>query len=100
MGGGGGGSNRCMSGAAARASAYCDDFTEDRCPPPKPRDRCAQRDHCHDPPPPIKTDCRKEKKHKKKFARLIVTLDIVSQCQPRDAGSGVSKITYFCRVRR
>jgi len=49
------------------AASACDDF--DRCP--KPKDRCAQRDHCGNAP--VKSD-RKEKKHRKKFAHFRVTV--------------------------
>ena len=54
--------NRNMSASA------CDD-DGDRCP--KQKDRCAQRDHCGDPP---KLKDRKEKKEKKRFVYFSVAL--------------------------
>jgi len=49
------------------AASACDDI--DRCP--KPKDRCAQRDHCSDPP--VKSE-RKVKKQRKKFAYFRITV--------------------------
>jgi len=58
-------SKRSVSNKNMSAST-CD---EDMCP--KPKDRCAQRDHCGDPP---KDNCRKDKKEKrKKFVCIPVT---------------------------
>jgi len=70
---------REVSGSGSRSRSYnqnmsasstCDDY--DKCP--KPKDRCAKRDHCGDPPK--ETERKEKKKDKKKkfvYKKIHVT---------------------------
>jgi len=64
----------CSSNKNMSASTACSPCGEDRCP--KPKDRCAQRDHCADQS--CRDSGRKEKKEKKK-KKLVQFYSFVQQ---------------------